>query len=414
MNYQDNINYLHKLRDLLLQFEKPLLEAKTRDSLIPYNTNRKELLRSVANLKHYHVNGQSIMDKTPLGGIAIVAPVNAPGFALFGMSMAAALLVNGADFPLKIHVPSMLLEYGKVIKELFDSSSDFSFVEVDTGDTNVFIEQNMEDNNIKVIQIYNGMQAQQYTAKAIETGTSLLYEGRGNNPAIVHHTADLEKAAKDILNMAYALSGQASICFNRLLVDDRIDADLFNDILKKTCDSISFGADPFSDVLVGPIRCSRIFYPVEERIIDAISQGAVPYNYKATCASNGWLMQPSLFFNTNHDMNLVKEDNLAPVISVEYVNEHKLAEYASNTDYGFTASVYGKADRIKNIVTDLNSTHGIVLMNNTFNELISTDFGYVGLWGGYGKSFFHISEASKWEISQEIKPLVSYFSKADY
>lgn len=407
---KQNTIYLEKLSILLRAFDKPILEACTRDSLVTYSTNQDELDRSVAILDNYASNNYFLNNRNPLGGIAIVVPYNAPILALFGKSLAAALLVNGNKYPIRIHFSSILSSFAKAIKSLFDYSDDFDFIQICQSDTKEFMENNLQDESIKSIHVYGGNWVNEYISKAIEKQTALVYEGSGNNPAIVHKTADLEDAADKILEMAFSLSGQTMVSFNRLLVDKGVDEVKFNAILKRKCDEISFTKDPFQNAIVGPIKLSQIVFALENRVIDAISEGAIPYNYHIEAASHGWLIKPSLFFNTNHKMRLVQEENFSPVLTVEYVDEDKLVTVANSTEFGFTASVFGDPKEINTLINELNKSHGIVLRNMTFNELISKEYGYAGIWGGYGKSFFHLSESTNWQLSQELKPLVTYFS----
>lgn len=413
MNVQPNITRLKKLSDLLESNKESIAKANTLDSLIPYKTNLLEIQRAIANLRHYHSNASLLIQRSQKGGIAVVVPYNAPSFALFGMSLAAALLVNGDNHPVNVFFPSLLANYASQIRTIFKNEDEFRFVNFFEGSSKEFMDQSIANSEISVIQVYGGTWINAYIQQAKENKKTLIYEGSGNNPAIIHASADIEEAADKVLQMAFDLSGQAAVCFNRLLIDNRIDKDDFNSLLKDKCANISYSCNPFDDVVVGPIRIPQLVFSLEERIIDAIKDGAKPFNYKVKACTKGWLIQPTLIFNTNHSMRIVQEENFAPVLSVEYAKESELAKLANATKFGFTASVFGKSSQLIPILNQLKGTHGIVLKNHTFNDLVSQDYGYIGIWGGYKNSFFHLSEESNWEIEQQPKHLVTYFSQTE-
>lgn len=64
---KQNTIYLEKLSILLRAFDKPILEACTRDSLVTYSTNQDELDRSVAILDNYASNNYFLNNRNPLG-----------------------------------------------------------------------------------------------------------------------------------------------------------------------------------------------------------------------------------------------------------------------------------------------------------------------------------------------------------
>jgi acyl-CoA reductase-like NAD-dependent aldehyde dehydrogenase len=86
---------------------------------------------------------------------------------------------------------------------------------------------------------------------------------------------------------------------------------------------------------------------VKAQIMDALTKGAVnetPPNPSFACPSTeGNYVVPSLLTNANHDMLVMKEETLGPVIPIMRVSsDNEAVKWMNNSDYGLTASIWTK------------------------------------------------------------------------
>jgi acyl-CoA reductase-like NAD-dependent aldehyde dehydrogenase len=86
---------------------------------------------------------------------------------------------------------------------------------------------------------------------------------------------------------------------------------------------------------------------VKAQIMDALTKGAVnetpPNPNFASPSTEGNYVVPSLLTNANHDMLVMKEETLGPVIPIMRVSsDNEAVKWMNNSDYGLTASIWTK------------------------------------------------------------------------
>lgn len=397
---KENIAAIESFRKLMEINKNSLTSAATDDTWITFSANTAQLSRGLATLKYYHKHASSLLDREPLGGIAIFSSYNDPLFGTVGMSLGAALMINGRKRPILLKFPNVLKKLTSLFAKILKESGEFPNIAISSLDGKAFMDYCFQSPDYGVVQVYGGPWVWKYAGHAKQNNTALRFEGPGNNPAIIDASANLEDAVDMILGMSYVMSGQACVAINRLLIDDRINKTKFNSLLEEKLKAIRCSEDISSDVHVGPLKNTAVITRLKEQIDEAKLRGARPFNLTMKEYNSGLLITPSLFFETDHNMRIVKEETFGPVLSIQYASRDKLVELADSTEYGLTANVFGNLDETKDIVGGLNKTHGMVLVNQTSNEAVSLNEGYIGPWGGYGISSFYLGPDTQWNLTK--------------
>jgi len=411
---EENILVLKHFAQLIEQHKERLALAATDDNWIPWRANRDQLQRGIATLHQYHRNAEQLEGRASLGGVAIFSSYNDPLFGTFGMSLGAALLVNGTRRPIVLKFPSMLGRLSRTFQEIVQGSGDFPNVSISELDGAAFMEHAFQDPSIGVIQVYGGPWVRKYAGHPARHRKALRFEGPGNNPAIVHASAELAAATAKIVNMGYMMDGQACVVPKRVLVDDRIPATAFCDRLHEKVAQLAVGTDPRSDVAVGPIKNELVVKRLTEQYEQAVAKGAVCHNWSQEQVeidgASGVLIRPAVFHGVDHSMRIVAEETFGPVLTVMFAPEGELAQLANCTDYKLTASIFCDQDEASALIREVSAAHGMAMINQTANEVVTLEEGYIGPWGGHGISSFYIGPDDDWQLQVGAMSLASNFT----
>ena len=167
----------------------------------------------------------------------------------------------------------------------------------------------------------------------------LLMELGGKDAAIVLEDADLDLAAKNIVDGAYAYSGQRCTAVKRVLADEKIADSLVNKI-KELVLKLKIGNPKEEGVSIVPLIDDNAADFVWELIDDAREQGA---HLVTGGIRKGNVIEPTLFDNVTVDMRLAWEEPFGPVLPIIRVkNRDEAIEIANKSQYGLQAAVFTK------------------------------------------------------------------------
>ncbi len=415
LQIESNIMAIQRFAALIQANRSELIELTTEANWIPSRTNAEQIQRGIATLEHFHLNSEQLADRQSLGGIALFSSYNDPLYATLGMSLGAALLVNGCSLPIVLKFPQMLEKLSLALQRIIVGSGQFPNIAFSRLNGADFMEHYFADSTCGVIQVYGGNWVNRYVEHPARYGTALRFEGPGNNPAIVHVTANLEEAIENIATMGFVMAGQACVVPRRILVDDRVPAKKFKDLLYQKVESIVVSDDPHGDAHVGPIKNPAVIARLKAQHEEAIRRGATAFNWSSREVrvkdDHGVLFTPTIFTDVDHSMQIVAEESFGPAVTLMRAKSDRLIELANATAYKLAASVFGDPACITSYVDQLRQSHGMVMVNQTAKDIVSLQEGYIGPWGGYGISAFYIGPDQNWSIQRGAMSMVGNFSR---
>jgi len=396
MQADQNRQLLYNLADLLLQNRGELARVNTLDVQTSLATNRDNVDRAIATLKGY-ANGEFKILPGKKGGLAAYSCYGDPSFGLFGMTLAPALLAAGANIKILIGWPGLLKQYGAFVEQMLTKSGLLPNLEF-TFNSKEFFAKTLADETIGHCVVFGDVWIFKYL-EAFRNKKSLTYYGPGNNAAIILPGADLEKAVDKILESAFILSGQAAVCINRCIVDNRVDRNKLEAIFNKKLKNIKSG--DAQSAFVTPIVVSQLTDQLEQRIKELESEHFTLTNYKITKTEVGILIEPALAWLNSSKNKLWSDYHFAPVLSILFSDYEQIASFVSNTDYGIYTSIWGDhLSKTEPLINKIENDHIFVLKNQSILDIITTDQGYVGPWGGYKKSGFCMSAQNNWQVQE--------------
>lgn len=165
----------------------------------------------------------------------------------------------------------------------------------------------------------------------------LLMELGGKDAAIVLKDADLDLAAKNIVDGAFSYSGQRCTAVKRVLVEDEIANELVSKI-KGLVSKLKVGNPEDKDVVIVPLIDDKAADFVWELIDDAREKGA---HLVVGGRREKNSIYPTVFDFVTTDMRLAWDEPFGPVLPIIRVKDRDEAIVIANeSQYGLQSSVF--------------------------------------------------------------------------
>ena len=341
---------LSRAADLVEEREQEFLRALIAEGGKPHKASLGEVRRSVETLRWSaeeakRINGETLpLDaapsgvgrlaltvREPVGVVAAITPTNSP-LNLVAHKVGPAIAAGNAVVlkpPQATPVCSLLLH-----RVLVDAGLPHGYFSVvvgpDLGDVLL---------NEPGIDFYNftgSVAVGAHLRRTIGLRDALLELG-GNSPVIVHHDADVRRAARACGTKGFLAAGQACTSVQRIYVHRDV-ADAFMADLLGTVGGLVVGdpRDPATDV--GPMISEREAERVEAWVEEAVDAGATRVT---TSRREGTLLWPTVLTDVHASARVSCEEVFGPVVVVEpYTVLDDAIQSANATPYGLHAAVF--------------------------------------------------------------------------
>ncbi|MFN8309628.1 MAG: aldehyde dehydrogenase family protein [Chitinophagales bacterium] len=316
----------------------------------------------------------------PKGHCLILSPWNYP-FQIPVRALISAVAAGNAVLLKPSEFTPHTAEILKLIlKEVFSENE----VAVITGDLSV--SQAVLDMRFDHIH-FTGSPAigKQIMKKAAETLTSVTLELGGKSPFIIDETANLQKAARNIVFSKYMNNGQTCIAADYILVKEEVK-DAFVTALQKEITK-SFGADPKTSSAYCRMVNAKHHARVAKLMEDAILKGAkIEAGGQTDIAEN--YIAPTILTNVTADMLLMQEEIFGPVLPVlGFKTIEEAINLVNAGEKPLALYIFSKRNSAQQYIIN-NTTSGAVCINDSMiqNSYAGLPFGGVNN-SGIGKSY---------------------------
>jgi succinate-semialdehyde dehydrogenase/glutarate-semialdehyde dehydrogenase len=162
----------------------------------------------------------------------------------------------------------------------------------------------------------------------------------GNAPIIIFDDADLDQAINGALISKFRNSGQTCICSNRLLVQSGI-YDRFIERLSEAVGEFRLGNGQDATTTHGPLITDKAALGVDEKVQDAVAQGARIVTGGAPSDQGSRFYQPTILADATPDMRVFREEIFGPVAPIfKFETDAEAIELANSTEYGLAAYLF--------------------------------------------------------------------------
>ncbi|WP_255197484.1 aldehyde dehydrogenase family protein [Halorarius litoreus] len=371
--------YLRDAADFIESERDDIAELIAREMGKPVSIADGEVQRAVDLLNYYAEVGRdyggdappssaknthAYTEREPLGTVGLITPWNYP-IAIPIWKLAPAL-VAGNTIVLKPASSSPAI--AAVVAQAFDHAglpdSVLNFV---TGPGSEIGDEITKSDDVDIVSFTGSTQAGMYVYEDAATeGKRVQCEMGGKNPLIVDDTADIETAVEVTTGGAFAATGQSCTATSRVYVFEDIYDEYLSALTDATAEMVV--GDPLDpETEVGPKVDEASFEEVRGYIEGGKRDGATLHHggraLEPDGVEDGYFVEPTIFTDVDHDMQLMREEIFGPVVGVMKVSGYEEAvELANDTKYGLSASICtNRLDHAKEFVGDIEA--GVVKVN---------------------------------------------------
>ena len=360
----ERAKYLEKFAQLLDQEKERIGEALCREEGKTIKEAIGEPSRGAVETSFFIGEGQrlegitmpsdrkgvvSVATRVPIGVVAAISPWNFPFLTPVRKVIPALVFGNTVVFKPASDTPYCAV----LLMKLFEKAG------LPPGVVNLVIGKGSEIGDaISSNPLVNGITftgstvvGRRINQLASEHFAKVQLEMGGKNPAIVADYKDLNRAAAEIAQAAYAVSGQRCTAVSRVIVLKEHAEELETKIIEKAKSHI-LGNGMRPDVTMGPIITKEAGEKIMEYIHGAEKEGAmIKYGGRHLTGGEfdkGFYIEPTLITDVTPSMKVAREEIFGPVlVSIKVDTFEEAIEVANNTEYGLASCLF--SDNLKYI-----------------------------------------------------------------
>ena len=195
----------------------------------------------------------------------------------------------------------------------------------------------------------------------------------GKSAAVILRSADMEKAADDIMAGCFFNTGQICSALSRMLAPVEMK-DRLEEYIVSTIENYIVGDPEDEKVMIGPLAGRKGFDKVCGYISLGLEEGArmLAGSIPDGC-DDGYYVSPVVFTDVTRDMVIAREEIFGPVLSIIYYeSEDEALEIANDSIYGLAGAVFGEKAEALEFAKKMRA--GTINVNNG-NFSIEVPFG---------------------------------------
>src|SRR5437764_7203329 len=210
----------------------------------------------------------------------------------------------------------------------------------------------------------------------------VVLELGGKDPMVVLEDANVINAARGAVWGAFANCGQSCSSVERCYVHESIAERFIAEVVKET-KRLHQAAGTEKDTDIGSMSSERQLRIVERHVNQAIDHGAVALTGGERLRDMaGPFFPPTVMTGVNHEMDVMREETLGPVLPImTFKNDREAVRLANDSQFGLTASVW-----TRNIARGQELARQIDAGTVMINEVLYTHGIAQTPWGGMKQS----------------------------
>ena len=348
----DRIDMLNKARHILQEHRDDFVRTMVLEAGKPHHMAEAEVRAAINRIKMTMEEARKIFGEyvpgdwsedtmakfalvihEPLGVIACVSPFNYPLFSVVAKVIPALVIGNAAVVKPASDDPIVSLLFGRVLQE---AGVPPGSVNVITGSGREVGEPLVNHDHVGMITLTGSTEVGKRIARLVGMKKMHLELG-GKGAAIVAADADLQLAAKKVLEGSLKYSGQRCDAISRVFVEEGA-ADRFVELLVKESESWKVGDPRDEQCNMGPLINPEAAERVQGLVDDAVSKGA-----KLLRGGKHWrsYFDLTLLDSVPPEARIATEETFGPVVTVMRVKSVQEAiERTNESRYGLDSCVF--------------------------------------------------------------------------
>lgn len=284
-------------------------------------------------------NETILLFKRPIGVTTGILPWNFPFFLIARKAAPAMLTGNTIVIKPSQVTPENAYVYAQIVDEAGVPKGVFNLV---NGRGSVIGQELASNPKVGMVSLTGSVSAGVQTMEAASANViKVSLELGGKAPGIVMPDADLDLAVKSIIASRVINTGQVCNCCERVYVHSSIK-DKFMEKLIVGMKAVKVG-DPSieKDLDMGPLVDANALKSVQEKVDNAVKQGAKLILGGKRIGTKGYFFEPTILDNCSQKMDIIQDETFGPVLPiVEFTKTEEVIEWANDCEYGLTSSLY--------------------------------------------------------------------------
>ncbi len=329
----------------------------------------EKFIELAKNFEFEEINKDFILYKEPYGVVLAICPWNYPLYQEILKVVPA--LIAGNTVVLKPSSETPLSAY-YLVDAFHRASLPAGVLNLVTGTGNSIGDYLVQSEKVDFVSFTGstevGARLAEISAKHIK---NISLELGGKSPCLVLDDADLNVAAKVVMNSCFSNTGQTCSALTRLFVPSHLREELLS-IIRDGMDRYK-SVNPRED----GVRVGTLISPKHKRDVLALVDKALEEGAKLEIGvvdrDSETLFDPIVFTEVRNDMEIAKREVFGPVLSViDYDDLDEAIKECNDTSYGLSAAVIGSEERALKIAKMIKS--GNVLINGN-GRVFDAPFG---------------------------------------
>ncbi len=275
---------------------------------------------------------RGMFKRVPIGPCSFISPFNFP-LNLAAHKVAPAIAA-GCPFILKpaSRTPIGALIIGEVLSETDLPRGAFSILPCHREGADLFT----TDERLKLLS-FTGSPAVGWNLKSKAGKKQVVLELGGNAACIVDEDADLDDTVKRLIVGAFYQSGQSCIGVQRILIHEKIYAELKERLVQATLKLVA-GDPKNEDTFIGPMIAESEAERLEQWIAEAAAAGGT-----ILCGGqrNGAILEATLLENVPGELKICAQEAFGPVAVLSSFSEFDEAlSQVNDSVFGLQAGIF--------------------------------------------------------------------------
>ncbi len=298
--------------------------------------------------------------REPLGVIFVISAWNFPLLVVVNSIVPALLAGNTVLLKHSSQTPAIGKHFEKAFQSMAGISDLIHQVIVDHPTTGRIIEELDIQHVVFTGSVSGGEQILKHTSKKF---MQAQLELGGKDAAYIAEDADIAAAAATVVDGAMFNSGQSCCGIERSYVHKSV-YDSFIQQCLKVISEYKLGDPLAAATNLGPLVTEKAALYADSQVQSAVKQGAkVLAGGKVKRISSGFFYEPTLMVDVKQKMDVMQEENFAPILPVISVNSiDEAIDLVNDSKYGLTSAIFTKdLNKAKQFAERVNT--GTVFMN---------------------------------------------------
>jgi 1-pyrroline-5-carboxylate dehydrogenase len=284
------------------------------------------------------------LEYIPLGVGIVIPPWNFPLAIMVGMTTASIVSGNTVILKPASTTPVIAFKFFEILEDAGLPPGVLNYVPGSGAEIGDFLVTHKLTRYIAFTGSREvGLRIHELSAKVSEGQMWLkryIGEMGGKDSIVVDGDADVEEAARGIVQSAFGFSGQkCSACSRAIIHKDVYDAVLARSV--ELTKELQLGDVTKYGNFTGPVVDEAAYNKILEYIEIGKGEGKLMAGGGAPMADLGYYIEPTVFADVDPKARIMQEEIFGPVLAFTKANDFKHAlEIANNTEYGLTGAVY--------------------------------------------------------------------------